>query len=87
MIVQDCCLDSEVNIQIWLQMRCENIPEMQLQDIVKLFPEPLRFGVKLTIHVVTGSKKQKLQRGGRVIGEVVGWNMHYTKRYNLNSSG
>ena len=29
-------LYSDVNIQIWLQMRCENIPEMQLQDISQI---------------------------------------------------
>ena len=36
MIVQDYYLDSEVNIEIWLQTQCENIPEMPLKHITQI---------------------------------------------------
>ena len=86
MIVQDYYLDSEVNIEIWLRIQCENIPEMPLKHITQIifWVLPLRV-CKLTIHIVTGSNKRKLQWGGRVVGEVVGWNMHYKNKHSLNS--
>ena len=36
MIVQDYYLDSEVNIEIWLRIQCENIPEIPLKHITQI---------------------------------------------------
>ena len=36
MIVQDYYLDSEVNIEIWIQIQCENIPEIPLKHITQI---------------------------------------------------